>query len=305
MPVPEISVVIPVYNAARYLEDAIASVQAQSFPDFEIIAVDDGSTDGSKQLLERIALTEPRLRVISRPNTGIVGALNDGLAAATGEFIARMDGDDICLPERFRQQLDYLGTHADCVAVGTDIIYTDPEGAPLIRQNPAVSHEAIVAQLVEGNGGALIHPTVMFRRAALEAVGRYRQQYNFIEDLDLFLRLSDVGRLANLPVVHLHYRQHLRSVNRTKGSRENLRREIVNPYRRRRGLPDLTAPASGEEPQTPADWRRHWAYDAARGKFWSSARKNAWRALLAAPFDGRNWTCLRYTVAAPTTQSPT
>jgi hypothetical protein len=142
----------------------------------------------------------------------------------------------------------------------------------------------------------MIHPTVMVRRSALEAVGGYRSRYQWIEDLDLYLRLSDVGRLANLPGVHLEYRQHLKSVNYTRGDRNDLRMELVNPRRSAKGLPPLDC----KEPETKgydtADWRRHWAYDAARGKNWASARKNARRAVLEAPFDRRNWKCLRYVI---------
>ncbi|HEX2853353.1 MAG TPA: glycosyltransferase [Opitutaceae bacterium] len=294
-----ISVVIPVYNAARFVQSAIGSVLAQSFRDFELIAVDDGSTDSSKALLDALAATDPRIRVISRPNTGIVGALNDGLAAATGEFIARMDADDIALPTRFETQLAYLRAHPGCVALGTDILYTDPEGDPLTRHRPALTHEAIVEQLLVGNGGALIHPTVIFRRQAVESAGRYRQQYNFIEDLDLFLRLSEAGRLANLPDVFLRYRQHLKSVNRTQGTRDALRLQIIAPYREQRNLPVLAPnPIDPHAPQRPADWRRHWAFDAARGGFWASARKNAWLSCLGGPFDRRNWSCLKYTLSS-------
>jgi glycosyltransferase involved in cell wall biosynthesis len=296
---PSISVVVPVYNASRYLRAAIGSVLAQTCRDFELIAVDDGSKDDSKAILESLAAADPRLRIVSRPNTGIVGALNDGLAAAQGEFVARMDADDLALPARFETQLAYLRAHPECVALGTDILYTDPEGDPLIRHRPALEHDAILAQLLDGNGGALIHPTVIFRRAAVEQVGRYRQQFNWIEDLDLFLRLSDVGRLANLPEVFLHYRQHLKSVNRTQGTREALRLEIINPYRARRGLPPVTTkPPEPDAPAHPADWRRHWAYDGARGGHWAAARKNAWRACFSRPFDRRNWRCLKYTLAA-------
>jgi glycosyltransferase involved in cell wall biosynthesis len=298
-PPPAVSVVVPVYNAARYVRAAIASVQAQTFSNFEIVVVDDGSTDASKKILESIAAADPRLRLLSRPNTGIVGALNDGLAAAGGEFIARMDADDLALPGRFAAQLDYLGAHPDCVAVGTDIFYTDPEATPLTRHRPVLDHEAILAQLLAGNGGAMIHPTVIFRRAAIEQAGRYRQRYNWIEDLDLYLRLSENGRLANLPDVFLHYRQHLKSVNRTQGTREALRLELVNPYRRARGLPELgPSPPDPGQPASPADWRRHWAYDAASGGQTAAARKNALRACVAAPLDRRNWQCLRYALSS-------
>ncbi|MEO7413117.1 MAG: glycosyltransferase [Opitutaceae bacterium] len=292
--------VVPAYNAALHLQAALASVQTQTFSDFELIIVDDGSTDRTKAILDRFASTEPRLRVVSRPNTGIVGALNDGLAVARGEFIARMDADDITLPARFETQLAYLRAHPECGALGTDILYTDPEGDPLIRHRPALTHDAIVTQLLEGNGGAIIHPTLVVRRKTMEEIGGYRPEtMNFLEDLDLYLRLADVGQLANLPDVHLHYRQHLKSINRMPGPREALRLQIVNPYRARQNLPPLLpSPPDVDAPQNPSDWRRHWAYDAARGGHWKSARKNACRACFGRPFDRRNWQGLSYMLSA-------
>jgi glycosyltransferase involved in cell wall biosynthesis len=302
---PLISVIIPVYNAARYVESALGSILQQSFGDFELVAVDDGSTDRTKSVLDQIAARDPRVRIISRPNTGIVGALNDALAAAQGEFIARMDADDIALPDRFAEQLAYLRAHPECVALGTDILYTDPDGAPLIRHRPALAHDTIVAQLYEANGGAIIHPTMMARRAVIEQIGRYRPETrNFLEDLDLYLRLSDVGKLANLPEVHLHYRQHLQSINRMPGPRDLLRQQIVNPYRVRRGLPPF-GPAAPDPnaPRSAGDWYRHWAFEAARGGNPRSARKNALRACRAAISDGRNWRCLKYVWTAPAVSS--
>src|SRR5687767_11217519 len=105
---PRISVLVPVFNAQRYLADAIDSILAQSFRDFELIAVDDGSTDRSRAMLDNYARRDPRVKVISRPNTGIVGALNDALAASRADLLARMDSDDVALSDRFEKQLAYL-----------------------------------------------------------------------------------------------------------------------------------------------------------------------------------------------------
>lgn len=291
-----IDVLLPVFNAASHLREALESIFVQSFQDWKLIAVDDGSTDGSFLILKEYARNDSRIHLVSRPNTGIVGALNDGLAKCEDEFVARMDADDICLPRRFEQQVAFLQNHPNIVAVGTDILYTDPEGSPLVRHMPATEHEGIVAQLLEGNGGALIHPSVMLRKKALDRIDGYRiacrDRY---EDLDLYIRLSLLGRLANLPEVHLLYRQHLQSINRTLGAHEALRREIVNPFRAVHGLPPLHAvERDANSPESQSDWRRHWAYDAARGGQWDTARKNAKLALRAAPFDGRNWRCWRY-----------
>lgn len=294
---PLISVVVPVHNAARYLVAALDSIRVQTERDFELIVVDDGSTDASLSLLRDFSRIEPRLRLISRANTGIVGALNDGLAIARGEFIARMDADDIALPRRFAAQVAYLRANHDCVAVGTDVFYTDPEGQRLVRHHPPLDHASIFTQLLEGNGGALIHPTLMLRRTDLVRLGGYRAEFNFIEDLDLYLRLAACGRLANLPEVTLLYRQHALSVNRTRGDRHALRCAIVNPHRRAAGLGDLPATHfPHQRNRCRADWRRHWAYDAARGSQWNSALKNACLASLASPFDLKNWHCLKYTL---------
>ncbi len=293
-----VSVIIPVYNATRFLHAAMESVLNQTYRDLEVIAVDDGSTDPSGAILAACAARDSRIRVISRQNTGIVGALNDGVAAAHGDLIARMDADDICLPLRLEKQVAYLTDHPECVAVGTDVLYTDPESAPLIRHYPSVHHEGIVEQLLDGNGGALIHPTVMVRRRSLEEAGGYRARYQWIEDLDLYLRLSDRGWLANLPEIHLHYRQHLQSVNYTRRDRDGLRMELLHPRRQALGLPPLAPGPLETQRYRAADWRRHWAYDAARGGNWASARKNARKALAASPFDRRNWQCVRYTMTA-------
>lgn len=297
---PLISVLLPVFNASRYLQTALDSVAAQTCADFELIAVDDGSADDSLAILRRHAAHDSRTIILSRPNTGIVGALNHGLALARGEFVARMDADDVALPARFAAQVSYLRAHAACVAVGSDILYLDPEGAPIERHRPALDHAAILAQLLEGNGGALIHPSTLLRRAALAQVGGYHAGFNLVEDLDLYLRLATLGQLANLPDVFLHYRQHPQNTHSTHGSREALRLELVNPHRLAAGLPLLTAdPANGVPPPRRADWRRQWAYNALRGGHQPTARKNAWRACFTAPHDLRNWQCLRYTFTAP------
>lgn len=294
MSAPAISVILPVFNGARFLHGALDSVLSQTFSDFEIVAVDDGSTDRSVEILAEFAAHDSRIRVISRPNTGIVGALADGCSASRGEYLARMDADDICMPARFACQIAYLRSHSDRVAVGGAVVFTDPAARPLLRSQLASDHEAIADQLLAGNGGALVHPAVMFRRSAVVAAGGYCEEFRHVEDLDLFLRLLDHGRLANLPETVLHYRQHLGSINHCTGVRVELTRRAVAPHRVLRGLPPLELGAPASLPVKPADWCRHWAYDAMRGGFPASARANAWRALLLAPVDRRNWRCARY-----------
>jgi glycosyltransferase involved in cell wall biosynthesis len=231
---PLISVVLPVFNAQGYLATAVESILAQSVADFELIAIDDGSTDGSPEVLGKLRQRDSRVHIISRPNTGIVGALNDGLAAARGEFIARMDADDIALPQRFERQLAYLRAHPECVAVGSSVLQIDPDGDPIGVQHWAESHAEIDALLLTGGGG-LAHPTAMIRTSALRGVGGYRPEYQWIEDKDLWLRLGEIGRLANLREPLLQYRLHESSVcwQREVQQRQLWEKLLAETYRRR------------------------------------------------------------------------
>ena len=294
---PTFSVLMPVFNAANYLTEAVESIRAQTFGDFELIAVDDGSTDRSLQILQRLAKEDARIRIVSRPNTGIVGALNDGLAATRGEFVARMDADDIALPTRFEKQLAALRLDPGCVALGSAIWFTDPAGRPLKAYRPPLSHTSIEEELARGNGGALIHPTVIFRREALLQCGGYRAQYNYIEDLDLYVRLLDMGRLANLPDILLRYRQHPQSVNHVKGSRAAQAAEIIAPLRQRKGLPPVSSEILAQDSPklgNLGDCYRKWALDAAEGGNFDSAWPNALQAVRHDPLQKKNWSCLRY-----------
>ncbi len=296
-PSPVVSVLIPVFNAAPYLASALASVQAQTFADFEIIAVDDGSTDGSSGILDRIAASEPRLRVIRRPNTGIVGALNDGLAATRGEFIARMDADDLCLPERFARQLEYLRRHPDCVCVGSAFRYIDDMGSHLKECRRQTAHDAIERDLLTGDGGAIIHPAAMFRRDAVVRAGAYREAAQWVEDLDLYLRLARVGRLANLEGVLLYYRLHVQSVNYTRNHGRHERKvATLAAAHAARGLAfDASRhPAPSAPARITADDLRDFAITALQfgrdGRPW----RYALRALRTAPAEPASWRTLWY-----------
>jgi hypothetical protein len=138
----------------------------------------------------------------------------------------------------------------------------------------------------------------MCRRSTIEELGGYRVRYQWIEDLDLYLRLSERGQLANLPEVYLHYRQHLQSVNSVCRDRNELLMELVNPRRSVLGLAPLVCDPVATLHYRAPDFRRHWAYDAARGGNWISAKKNAKKALIGNPFDRRNWQCLRYVMVS-------
>src|SRR6476661_6105481 len=125
---PPVSVLMPVYNAGRYVAEAVESILGQTYADFEFLIVDDGSTDRSRAILERYAARDPRIRLVSRPNTGYAAALNELLGLARGELVARMDADDVALPERLLRQVNYLRAHPEVVCVGTAVHLIDGGG---------------------------------------------------------------------------------------------------------------------------------------------------------------------------------
>lgn len=295
-PTPPLSVLMPVYNAERYLVDAVESVLAQTERRFQFVIVDDGSRDRSSAILARYARQDERIKVVTQPNSGVAASLNAGLAQCTGDLIFRMDADDLSLPRRFEVQVAEMQQRPECVALGTAVIFTDAEARPLKLYRPPMQSAQIEAELTEGNGGALVHPTVVFRRDVLLACGGYRKKYDFVEDLDLYVRLLDHGQLSNVAEPLYHYRQHPQSVNHRLGHRDAVVAEIIAPLRSRRGLPPWPGRAASIP---PGGWsldtcRRKWALDAAEGGYFATARANALAAVLHRPWNRKNWACLRY-----------
>jgi glycosyltransferase involved in cell wall biosynthesis len=291
---PPISVLMPVYNAERYVAEAVQSILAQTFADFEFLIIDDGSKDRSRAILEEFAARDSRIRLVSRPNTGIVKALNEGLALASGELVARMDADDIALPERLAKQRQYLGDHPECVMAGSRVLVIDPKGMPLTIMSDALTHEQIVDGFLAGRGQLVHHPAVMYRRRVVLEIGAYREIFDEAEDLDLFLRLAEVGRIVNMEEPLLKYREHLKKASRTKVVRveENSRR-IREDAHRRRGLP-FHASADPEEvkPFVESEVYRTWGWWAVMSGNVASARKHAISCLARTPFDPASWKLL-------------
>jgi glycosyltransferase involved in cell wall biosynthesis len=193
---PTISVIMPVYNAERFVAETTDTVLNQTFGDFEFVIIDDGSKDRSREILEGYAKRDPRVRVVSRPNTGYVRALNEALDLSRGEFVARIDADDLCRPERFEKQLAAFRADSSLVCVGSCAEAIDEDGHKLGHYDTPLTHEAIEASHLVGDS-AIHHPSAMFRREVVRQLGNYRL-LDPCEDYDLWLRLGEVGRLANL-----------------------------------------------------------------------------------------------------------
>lgn len=286
---PVISVVMPVYNAQAYLRAAMDSILTQTFSNFEFLCIDDGSTDDSPAILAEYAHRDPRIRVITQPNGGVTCALNSGLRAACGQLVARMDADDLADPQRFALQVEHLQSHPECVAVGCYITLMKADGTDFEPGPTIHSHEEIVASLWQGKSGALPHFGAMIRRSALEKVGLYNEQFRTAQDLDLFLRLSEIGRLENVPRVLMRYRVHEGGVSAARANEQAANaREIMRQAYARKGQPvprDLMRWSNLVVAQNRIKWG--WAA-LAEGRV-RDARVHAWHVLRAAPHRKYAW----------------
>ncbi len=199
-----LTVLLPVYNAEAFLRPAIESILGQSFGDFELLIMDDGSTDGSREVAA--SYDDPRIRRLDNGrNLGLIATLNRGLNLAQGEYIARMDADDRSFPERFERQLNFLDRHPEVGVCGTWYQRTSPTGATLMK--PPAEDRLIRFGLTFDT--VFAHNTIMLRRALLEAHGlRYDSGHPYAEDYDFWVRCARHTRLANIPEVLLDYRFH-------------------------------------------------------------------------------------------------
>jgi glycosyltransferase involved in cell wall biosynthesis len=231
--IPRVSVIMPVYNSEQYLEEAVESILSQTFRDFEFVIVDDGSLDSTPLLLANYAARDPRI-VTHRfaSNQGLSSTLNFGIHQARGEYIARMDADDISLPERLEEQLRFMEAHHEVGVCST--------GAEFIGERQSTkwlnysSHDAIHARMLFVN--AIAHPTVMLRASVLRANElEYDPNVRYAQDYELWSRMITKTRFANLPHILLKYRVHPASIS-AKHSVEQLRmfdriyRQLLAPF---------------------------------------------------------------------------
>lgn len=212
---PTVSVLMPVYNSERYLAQAIESILAQTFTDFEFLIADDGSTDRSLKILHRYAASDPRIQVTSQENRGIARTRNYLLHQASGPLLAVMDADDIALPERFALQVAFLQSHPQVVCVGGAQDWIDEDGRRLFHLDVKQEDAQIQAMALSGDT-PINHPSAMIQRAAMLQIGGYGEHWSTVGDLDLLLRLGEIGKLANLGETLLQYRQHSTSTSEMK-----------------------------------------------------------------------------------------
>jgi len=191
---PRVSVLMAVHNGAPWVADAARSVLAQTLGDLELVVVDDGSTDATGDLLTGI--DDPRVRFERRTHAGLTRALNHGLGLARAALIARLDADDIALPERLARQVAFLDAHPEIGVVGSAAREINGDGREVRVVRPPEDDGSLRRALIRRN--PLLHSTVMMRRRVVEAVAGYDVRFAVAQDYDLWIRLAAVTRLANL-----------------------------------------------------------------------------------------------------------
>lgn len=209
---------MPVYNCEKYIHEAVESILNQTYADFEFIIVNDGSTDNTLNILNEYANKDSRIRVINQPNSGIVVALNRGLNEAKGEWIFRMDGDDISLPHRFAVQVEEIKANPSLVLLGGWCQQINSQGVPLkINEYPS-DHNRLVEHL-ETLRPFFPHPTTCFKRDVVLDIGGYRERFRHAEDMDLWLRMVDIGKFACSEHVVLKLRKHEGNISNLNSGR--------------------------------------------------------------------------------------
>lgn len=194
---PKISVITSVYNDAAHLREALDSILGQTFVDFEWLIADDGSTDESPQILAEYAAKDARLKIWHQQNIGLTKTLNNLIKQASGEYIARMDSDDISLPDRLAAQVKFLDEHPAVGAVSCFAKVIDATGKAIGEHRPGTTHEQIKKLIFFS--GQLCHPAVMFRKKAFVALGGYDETFRYAQDLDLWFKFIVKYQVANLP----------------------------------------------------------------------------------------------------------
>lgn len=286
----KLSVLLPVYNAETYVARAVESILQQTYGDFEFIIIDDGSSDSSLEILQGFAQADKRIKLVSRENQGLVETLNEGLGLIHTPYIARMDADDIAMPTRFEKQMRYLDEHQDCLLLGTRVIIIDSDGDEICEMGDYFTHEDIDQGLMSRKGQLIYHPSVIMRMSAVNQLGGYRQNYPQVEDLDLFLRISELGKIENLPEPLLKYREHSAKVGFVHQEKQNRQiTELLKEAHDRRGLVFKDTSVSPAKQTSLSDSWKNWAWWALGAGNVKTARKYAKKVWLKAPFNPDNW----------------
>jgi glycosyltransferase involved in cell wall biosynthesis len=247
---PQVSVIMPVRNAGAWVKEAIESLLVQTFADFELLVIDDGSSDATRSILDTTAATDRRIRLIRTVPLGLVPALNRGLAETRGALLARLDADDRALPRRLGAQVDYMSRHPDVGLLGTWAERIDAQGAVSGRIAPETRSGELARILQSKN--PFIHSTIMVRAELARQLAGYRPAFEGAEDYDFWLRIADISKVANLPEFLAQYRRHPLSMSNRQAIRQAFSVRLAQRSAQWRNQGRLD-PA--DKLDAPADWR--------------------------------------------------
>jgi glycosyltransferase involved in cell wall biosynthesis len=222
---PTVSVLMSVFNGERWLTEAIKSVLDQTFTDFEFLIVNDGSTDGSIKIINKFADQDCRIRILDKSNTGLGDSLNYGIERACGEWVARIDADDLCEPQRLAKQIEVVRADKDLVLVGTGLTLIDQHGLAGKAYQYPVRHKHLVKQLA-GGGPFFAHSSAMYKTKVARELRGYRNQLSRAEDHDLWLRLSERGKIGCVRDSLVYIRKHGDQISHY----ESGRRQVVDSH---------------------------------------------------------------------------
>jgi glycosyltransferase involved in cell wall biosynthesis len=206
---PTITVLMPAYNVGNYIHEAIASVLAQSFTDFELLIINDGSTDRTMDVIS--SFDDERIVVISQENRGVAAALNTGLHYARADYIARFDADDVCYPNRLQVQYEFMQRHPEYKIVGSAADYMDAEGQHLFAQEPAAFSNSQLQQL-KYSVCPFNHSTVLYKKDVVLEAGGYNELAYTFEDHFLWLQILREHKACNLPEALIKFRLNPESI---------------------------------------------------------------------------------------------
>lgn len=216
---PDVSVVMPVYNSAKYLALAIESILNQTFKNFEFIIIDDGSNDSSLRIIKKYARKDRRIKILINPsNMGICWSLNYGISLARGKYIARMDSDDWSYPERLSKQISFMKKHPQAVICGGSIEVCNADLKILNKRSYPTSDKNIRKNLFRMNPFA--HPAVMYQKDTVINAGEYNENLFTVEDYDLYFRLGNLGKFANITSTLLKLRVRFDSISYSNITRQ-------------------------------------------------------------------------------------
>jgi glycosyltransferase involved in cell wall biosynthesis len=230
--IPAVSVVMPVRNGEAFLREAVDSVLGEALPDLELVVVDDGSTDETPAILAEYGGRDPRLRVHREEGDNLATALNRGFRLCRAPLFARLDSDDVCVSGRLQAQVQFMTAHPEVVLLGGQALLVNEAGEEFATAEYPLGDSDLRAALKTGN--PFVHSAVAFSRKAFEAVGGYRQNLPHAEDLDLWLRLSEQGKLASLPRPLVKYRIHGDQLSLRKQEEQAVHAEAVRVSARAR-----------------------------------------------------------------------